>query len=637
MNLSEKEIIEVIKSYYSDSNIQYAILLNGEWGCGKTFFVKNKIVKEIKDSVYVSLYGVSNINDVNKKIVYSFMSKKIKLNKTIEKGGKIVSSGYKSISSAISNIFKIPLPDAKNIDVTELLSNFIDVSKKLIIFDDLERVNIPINEVLGFINDYVEHKGVKCIIVANESEIEKLNIDNNYELKIMSCLNNFVEYNVNNENLDFKQANEKDQSSKIKMTDLKKRVKSFYDTENKYKLIKEKLIGKTIEYVPNMNLVIDDLFDKYKSDKDYYTFLTNNKELLLELLKTDKCNNLRTVIFIISEYREIYKKIKEQTYGDKEKRILELCYVNIIHMAILFKNGNDINKKLNNVIYSDAVSFRDDGLQKVSDYFTAFNFISKYLLTSILDVRYMEESIKKYISTEIENSLPDDDPYFVLKIYWELSDNEIDSNINKMLNNFKYSCSFYPNILRIISGLESMEIYPEKVKQLIEIMSKKLIDEKIDFIDFHTFFSDKQTADIYNKYSEQFESILCENRKKNKQDELTNTLSSNNWGEALYNLYKKSNVIHGDGFFKQLDIKLILKNIKNGTTRDIFYFKYTIDNVYHFNNIKDFYSVDKDNIEVLIDGLNKINKEKLDKTKVYAIKVLTNVLQEQLDLLKTGD
>ncbi len=67
MNLSEKEIIEVIKSYYSDSNIQYAILLNGEWGCGKTFFVKNKIVKEIKDSVYVSLYGVSNINDVNKK------------------------------------------------------------------------------------------------------------------------------------------------------------------------------------------------------------------------------------------------------------------------------------------------------------------------------------------------------------------------------------------------------------------------------------------------------------------------------------------------------------------------------------------------------------------------------------------
>ena len=65
MNLSEEEIIEIIKTYYSDVNSQYAILLNGEWGCGKTYFVKNKILAEINDSVYVSLYGLSNTSDIS--------------------------------------------------------------------------------------------------------------------------------------------------------------------------------------------------------------------------------------------------------------------------------------------------------------------------------------------------------------------------------------------------------------------------------------------------------------------------------------------------------------------------------------------------------------------------------------------
>ena len=127
MKLSEEEIIKIIKTYYSDENSQYAILLNGEWGCGKTFFVKKRILEEIDDSVYVSLYGISNITDISKKILYSIMSKNMKINKKIKKGGKIFGSGYRTFSTAISNIFKIPLPDAKSLDVTELMSNFIDV------------------------------------------------------------------------------------------------------------------------------------------------------------------------------------------------------------------------------------------------------------------------------------------------------------------------------------------------------------------------------------------------------------------------------------------------------------------------------------------------------------------------------
>ena len=41
----------------------------------------------------------------------------------------------------------------------------------LYIFDDLERCEAPINKVLGYINQFVEHDDAKVIIVANEQEI----------------------------------------------------------------------------------------------------------------------------------------------------------------------------------------------------------------------------------------------------------------------------------------------------------------------------------------------------------------------------------------------------------------------------------------------------------------------------------
>lgn len=631
MNLSEEEIIEIIKTYYSDNNSQYAILLNGEWGCGKTSFVKNKILPEIEDSVYVSLYGLNNTSDINKKILYSIMNKK--MNKKIKKEGKILGSGYRSFSSAISSIFKIPLPDAKSIDVTELMSNFIDFSKKLIIFDDLERVNISINEVLGFINDYVEHKNVKCIIVANENEIEKLNIDNNYELKIISCLDNNIEYGEKKVN----SWQNDDTIAKPKIEDIKKRVNKTYNTENKYKLIKEKLIGKTIDYVPNMENIINNLLEKYVKNKKYYEYLKSQKNLLVETLKKDNCHNIRTVIFLLNEYESIFDQIKKQQYAEKENRILELTFINAINMSVLLKNGVEIKQKLNGAKYSGATSFTDDGLQKMTDYFTAFDFISDYLSSSSLNLSQMRNNLNQYITVEIENALPNDDPYFNLEAYWELEDGEIKGYLDKMIQNFHYGYQVFPKLLRIVSGLEVIGLFPDDIKQLVDLMKKCLIDNKVDYIDFNTMLNDQKTVDVYNKYSKEFNDIINQNRNKNSSDTIITILLSENWGEKLYNLYVKSNVIHGEGFLNKLDVNLIMENIKVCSTKDIFYFKYTIDNVYQFGNIKDFYMMDRENLELLIKKINKMNKTKFGKTKIYALNLLVETLNEKLKLLKTDD
>ena len=48
----------------------------------------------------------------------------------------------------------------------------------------------------------------------------------------------------------------------------------------------------------------------------------------------------------------------------------------------------------------------------MTDYFTAFDFISDYLCSSSLNLSQMKNTLNQYITVEIENALPNDDPYF---------------------------------------------------------------------------------------------------------------------------------------------------------------------------------------------------------------------------------
>lgn len=63
--LNESQIIQGIKLYLNDKLYNYAVLIDGEWGCGKTYFVKNTLRRELIDQSikYISLYGCKSIHD----------------------------------------------------------------------------------------------------------------------------------------------------------------------------------------------------------------------------------------------------------------------------------------------------------------------------------------------------------------------------------------------------------------------------------------------------------------------------------------------------------------------------------------------------------------------------------------------
>ena len=166
--MTEKQITEEILRYLKDVSYNYAVLIDGEWGSGKTFFANNILTKAInKQEVnlktnrsvkYISLYGCKDMTDVQENIAWSFaedarkkIKNRIKWGTTVEK----VSSNILLSSQKIGNvIMKKLLPEAS---LYKISSDWLNLGSFIFIFDDLERCDCPVNEVFGFLNELVEH------------------------------------------------------------------------------------------------------------------------------------------------------------------------------------------------------------------------------------------------------------------------------------------------------------------------------------------------------------------------------------------------------------------------------------------------------------------------------------------------
>lgn len=190
-----EDIIRFLDEYKDDPDPQYAVLLDGKWGCGKTFLIKSWLdtfQTENDDELtpmYVSLFGVQTVKQINDTInglLFPFMNSKVyKIGKTIT---KMVASaalrfnvdydGDKKNDGTVD--FKLdPLMDLLNDKKEELKG------RRILIFDDLERANIGVKELYGYINRFVEHNRFKVIVVCNSTEITDKETFNRFREKII--------------------------------------------------------------------------------------------------------------------------------------------------------------------------------------------------------------------------------------------------------------------------------------------------------------------------------------------------------------------------------------------------------------------------------------------------------------------
>ncbi|WP_419676122.1 P-loop NTPase fold protein [Aliarcobacter butzleri] len=172
--MQNKHISQFLNYYIELSNPQYAVLLKGKWGSGKTHFI-NEYKEHLKTNkhkyIYVSLYGVTSYDKIetkfleaiyprlyNKKTIFAGKIAKQLLKATL----KIDWDGNQQENAEI----EVKIPDLKPEDL-------LNTKDYILIFDDLERCSINIINLLGYINFFVEHQSYKVILIANEKELKK--------------------------------------------------------------------------------------------------------------------------------------------------------------------------------------------------------------------------------------------------------------------------------------------------------------------------------------------------------------------------------------------------------------------------------------------------------------------------------
>ncbi len=173
--ISNSQIAEYLDFYVSMiGSPNYAVLINGEWGSGKTWFIKqfrDDQEKKSRQFLYASLYGVSSISEIEDQFFQQLHP--ILSSKAFKVGAKILKDTIKGAIKVDFHSLGHLSGDASAQFPTVDLKNILESSEnRILIFDDLERCKMPPEEILGYINTFVEHQGQKAIVLAHEKEIK---------------------------------------------------------------------------------------------------------------------------------------------------------------------------------------------------------------------------------------------------------------------------------------------------------------------------------------------------------------------------------------------------------------------------------------------------------------------------------
>ena len=180
-------------------------MIDGEWGCGKTYFVKENLIEKIKrheeqktaktkeykarQVIYISLYGIKSTDEISRQIMMQSCLEKVDKKEKKE----IIQTGSKLMGAALTLLSSLGI-DLNVNDFTNKLTDLLPLKNTMLIFDDLERCDCPINEILGYINSFIEQDGLKVILVANQKEIGRSTYQVNQELKYLVAANPTIKF-----------------------------------------------------------------------------------------------------------------------------------------------------------------------------------------------------------------------------------------------------------------------------------------------------------------------------------------------------------------------------------------------------------------------------------------------------------
>ena len=100
-------LIEELKNYCDIDNPVGALMLSGEWGCGKTYLIKNKFIPLEKDTyafVSVSLFGIDSLDKLRVEVKKKWLEKASEIDKLNGANVSKLTDSYKKIFGTIKDV-----------------------------------------------------------------------------------------------------------------------------------------------------------------------------------------------------------------------------------------------------------------------------------------------------------------------------------------------------------------------------------------------------------------------------------------------------------------------------------------------------------------------------------------------------
>ena len=577
--MKKTDLNKYILNYIKYDKTNSAIMLSAPWGTGKSYYIQNSLVPFLNENGYetiiVSLYGLDSINDISRSIYLETRFKIKSKHKEALASAKILG---KTIANGVASFWGINLNSTKEKDLLKLYES-IDLSNKLVILEDIERTEIDILKVLGYVNNLVEHDNVKALLVANETEL----------------------LNKGNDN---------------------------------YKRIKEKTIGDTILFENDEIECISQImhgfnnvfFEKMLLDKDEFDNSKISNEIYNKIMRNKGINNynLRSFIFACQKSNDLLRCFNENEYYDLD--FLKALFLGNVVFAFKYKKDEEIKWPDGNSDKSFNLGIDSYPVYKLGFIYIKYQILEEEILKSYCKFfTYLKR--QEIINTRVNENLN------VLYHCFDYSEKEVNLAIEELIqqiSNGSVNISDFETISNYLYALkdtltdnQNIDICLTKIK---EVLKNSNIDSGVMFKQKSgIMFLSSKTEKEYEKYCEELEDIL----KSRKQSKVPFSYDVNQVDDFCNYCYEHSKDFANENtFIKRFDLDKLISLLNNCTVKNVVHIRQIFLNIYSGYNLKEIFYEDDKLLEILKDKLKTIKKD--DKIYMQQIEWFINNIDDIL-------
>jgi len=417
-------ILGTISFFLSVPETEYALMIDGPWGSGKTHFYNSRIKPLVMSQdfipCYVSLNGIKTTDEIARKML-------LKANPSI----------MKLIPESLKEAFCALYPAGKSLGTLSEARlevdpfNIKDMSRCVFVFDDLERVCIDMPELLGFFNNFVEHSKIKCFFITNEAEI-------------------ILRY-----------------QSLVKKSEAGSSVSEEEGTAsanlNDYLRIKEKIVGKTLHFSPEISQTVMEMASEIIGDEICRRAVLQQRAYLEEMNNKYALNlrGMKGAFFTIDSLARLFPiddpGLKERYLGRLFRLINAIAAENSEGNYALVDGFNTIPSSFS--FFSKAMVESNREYQRffakyvISEENTVFSAeVLRYLSSGNLDAQAWKEEIQPCP----DSSPLSDDPLEMFDSFALFSDEELQKRVDRLIAKMasgSIEFMFFPKVFQFLEFL----------------------------------------------------------------------------------------------------------------------------------------------------------------------------------------